>query len=101
MKYITSYCLIRTDSKLFFTFFRIGIYFRILETESGQVSNGSVLILIFDCFHKQILEVFTDFKTSPAYTALFSLKCHFRQRHNNTISRNMMLKWGNVSEMKR
>lgn len=40
----------------------------------------------------------TDFKSSPAYTAFFSLKCHLWQRHYNPFRRNMMLKWGNVFE---
>lgn len=96
MKSTTSYCLTGTAAKL--CFLQNGVYFSTLETESCQASNKSVLILIFDCFHEHILEVYTDFNSSSVFVALFSLKCHVWKRCYKTITRNLMLKQGNVFE---
>lgn len=50
------------------------------------------------CFHEHILEVYTDFYSSSVFIALFGLKCHLWQKYYKTITRNLMLKWGNVFE---
>lgn len=73
------------------SFIQNGVYFMTLETESCQASNKSVLILILDCFHEHILEVYTDFYSSSVFIALFGLKCHLWQRCYKTITRNLTL----------